>query len=105
MTHYAFTKSGEVTLKAMFVAAGTSRGLSAPSLRLIDAGGKDVAAGRTEFDGSLFLEGLKPGRYRVAIDKAQAERLRLTLRDSAEVVIPSAGGYIGEVPLVVTELP
>jgi len=105
VTHYAFTKSGEVTLKAMFLAAGNSRGLSALSLRLVDAGGKDVAAGRTEFDGSLFLEGLKPGRYGVAIDKGQAERLHLTLRDPVEVVIPSAGGYIGEVSLVVAELP
>jgi len=105
VTHYAFSRSGEVTLKAMFVAAGNSRGLSALSLRLVDAGGKDVAAGRTEFDGSLFLEGLKPGKYRVAIDTAQADRLHLTLRDPVELVIPSAGGYIGEVPLAVTELP
>jgi hypothetical protein len=105
VTHYAFTRSGEVTLKATFVAAGNSRGLSALSLRLVDAAGKDVAAGRTEFDGSLFLEGLKPGRYRVAIDTTQAERLHLTLRDPVELVVPSAGGYVGEVPLTVTELP
>ena len=91
-------------MKATFVAAGTSRGLSALSLKLVDAGGKDAAAGRTEFDGSLFLEGLRPGRYRVAIDPAQAERLHLALRDPVDLVVPPAGGYIGEISLTVTEL-
>ena len=101
---FAFAKAGEVTLRALFATDGPPKGLSALDLRLVDAGGKDAAAGRTEFDGSLFLEALKPGKYRIALDIAQATRLHLALRGTPELIIPPQGGYIGEVPLSVVTL-
>jgi hypothetical protein len=71
-----FVPTGEVTLRMQFDdGGGTPRGLSALGVRLLSGDGSVVALGRTEYHGDLFLEGLRPGRYRVALDP-DAERPR-----------------------------
>jgi hypothetical protein len=75
--------------------------LSALAVQLLGEDGRVVAAGRSEFDGALLLDGLKPGRYRVNLDPAQAERLHFILSDTVDVMIPRTGGYVGEVSAVV----
>lgn len=96
-----FAPSGEVTLRLMFDDGKTKRGLSALAVQLLGEDGRVVAAGRSEFDGALLLDGLKPGRYRVNLDPAQAERLHFILSDTVDIMIPRTGGYVGEVSAIV----
>ncbi len=97
-----FAASGEVMLKLKFDdGKGNVRGLSALQLQLIGANSEVVKEGRTEFDGSLLLEGLRPGNYSLRIEPEQASRLGLFLPDPPTVKIDSAGGYAGEVSAIV----
>ena len=94
VAHYAFVQNGETSVHARFVAHdGSSRPLSALTLQLLDENGKVVAAGRTEFDGSLLIEALRPGRYRVVIDPEQADRLGLKLKDPVTLTIVPGVGF------------
>lgn len=97
-----FSPTGEVTLRLLFDDGGPKpRGLSALGVRLLAPDGSVAAEGRTEYDGALFLEGLKPGRYSVALDPEQSARLGFALGDEIEVSIAPGGGYAGEVQAVV----
>ena len=94
VAHYAFVQNGETSVHARFVAHdGSSRPLSALTLQLMDENGKVVAAGRTEFDGSLLIEALRPGRYRVIIDPEQADRLGLKLKEPVTLTIVPGVGF------------
>lgn len=103
VAHMVFAASGEVMLKLKFDdGSGNLRGLSALKLQLIGKNDEVIKEGRTEFDGSLLLEGLRPGNYTLRIDPDQASRLNLFLTNSPIVKIDPAGGYAGEVTTIVT---
>lgn len=88
--------TGEAELRvALRRPAGEPQPLSAVRLQLTDAAGAVAAEGRSEYDGSLPVEGLRPGRYAVRLDPEQAARLGLRLAEPAEVVVPVAGGWAG----------
>jgi hypothetical protein len=98
----AFATSGEVMVRIEFDnGEGNLRGLSALGLQLIDDSGRIAAEGRTEYDGTLVLERLRPGRYTMRIDPEQAARLHLELVDPKPVIISPKGGYAGEMRTVV----
>jgi hypothetical protein len=88
--------TGEVSVKLKIRdATGNERGVSALAVELVNATGEVVAQGRTEYDGTVIVEGLRPGSYELRLEPAQAARLHLRLASALLVVIPPAGGYAG----------
>ncbi|MDE2404545.1 MAG: hypothetical protein KGM17_07740 [Sphingomonadales bacterium] len=63
------------------------RGVSGLHLLLVDGTGKPVAKARTAAGGSFLFEQVRPGRYRLAIDPGQAQRLGIALVDAPLVVV------------------
>jgi hypothetical protein len=93
---YAMRITGEVELHMMLRdSAGAAHGLSALGVQLVDGAGKVAAGGRTEYDGTLILEGLPAGTYGLRLDPEQASRLRLSLEAPQSVVIKAGGGFVG----------
>jgi hypothetical protein len=70
------------------------RTLAAVDLRLIPEAGGDPIIARTDHGGVALIEGLRPGRYSVALDPTQALNLGLSLEGAPEVVAPPSGGFI-----------
>jgi hypothetical protein len=96
LVEYGLRTTGEVELHMLLRdAAGGSRGLSALGVQLVDPAGKVVAEGRTEYDGTLVLEGLPTGTYVVRLDPEQAARLRLSMEEPLSVEVKPAGGFVG----------
>jgi hypothetical protein len=89
--------TGEVQVRVLLdEGAGAARGLSAVQVELW-RDGERRAAGRTEFDGTVVIDGLRPGRYELRLDADMAARLRLRLADTPTLTIPAHGGYAGVV--------
>ena len=98
VAEFPLQASGEVMIKVQIEdAAGKLRGVSALGVELVSAAGAVVKAGRSEYDGSVLLEGLPPGDYQLRLDPQQSERLKIRLVEPIAVKIPTAGGYVGEV--------
>jgi hypothetical protein len=96
VARFPLTVTGEVELHVLFRRAGqTPRGLSAVKVQLVDAAGQVVAEGRSEYDGTLILEGLRPGAYAVRLDPEQARRLKLTMTAPVDLTVPATGGFAG----------
>lgn len=95
---YGMRTTSEVELRMLLRdAAGGTRGLSALGVQLVDAQGKVVAEGRTEYDGALILEGLPTGAYQVRLDPQQSARLRMSLEEPVTVQVGADGGFLGTV--------
>jgi hypothetical protein len=93
---FPLTVTGEVELHVLFQRPGqAARGLSAVQVQLVDATGRIAAEGRSEYDGTLVLEGLKPGRYAVRLEPDQARRLRLAMAAPVGLTVPATGGFAG----------
>jgi hypothetical protein len=97
----AIASFGEVMLRARLAGGADARGISALALQLVDEQGRVAGAGRTEYDGSLLVERLRPGRYSIAIDPEQAARLHLRLAEPRSVVVPAQGGFAGQVDVTI----
>jgi hypothetical protein len=96
VARYALQASGEVTVRFVLpLPQGTSRGIAALSVELVDGRDRVVARGRTEYDGTVLFEGLAPGRYTVRLDAEQSDRLRMSLMQPLELELPPGGGYAG----------
>jgi hypothetical protein len=103
---YPLTAMGEIAFKALFTpAGGAPRGLSALGVQALTSDGTLAAEGRTEYDGTLIFERLKPGTYSVRIDPDQAKRLKLKFTSSIEFTIPARGGYAGLITATVSIVP
>lgn len=97
---YPMRRSAELELTiALRRGDGSARPLSAVNLSLVPESGGEPLAGRSDHAGVLFLEGVRPGAYRVALDPAQAAALGLELVEAPTVVVPPSGGFVraGEV--------
>jgi hypothetical protein len=97
---YPMRRSAELELTiALRRGDGSARPLSAVNLTLLPEAGGEPLAGRSDHAGVLFMEGVRPGVYRVALDPAQAAALGLELVEAPTVVVPSSGGFVraGEV--------
>jgi hypothetical protein len=95
---YPITTTGEVELKFNFLREGyTPHGLASLSVELLNDKGAVVAHGRTEYDGTVLIEGLHAGVYDVRIAPDQAQRLHMALRAPLKVKVTSAGGFVGEI--------
>lgn len=80
---------------------GRTIGISAVRIVLRDREGHERQA-TTEYDGSVFFEALKPGTYDLALDRAQAERLGMTLVTPVRIVIPANGGLSPDTDALIT---
>jgi hypothetical protein len=99
---YALHPTGEVELHVEFQRADdASHGLSALLIQLVAANGEVAAQGRTEYDGSLLLEGIPPGDYEVRIEPSQATRLHFRLKSPVHLTVAPAGGFVGQVKATV----
>ncbi|QBX37689.1 hypothetical protein E4M02_13935 [Brevundimonas sp. S30B] len=97
---YPMRRSAELELTiALRRSDGSARPLSAVNLTLVPEAGGEPLAGRSDHAGVLFLEGVRPGAYRVVLDQTQAAVLGLELVEAPTVVIPPSGGFVraGEV--------
>ena len=54
-----------------------------------------AAEGRSEYDGTLILEALRPGAYAVRLDPEQARRLKLVMTAPVDLTVPATGGFAG----------
>ena len=99
---YALHPTGEVELHVEFQRADDSpRGLSALLIQLVALNGEVAGQGRTEYDGSLLLEGIRPGDYEVRIEPLQATRLHFQLKSPVHVTVAPAGGFVGQIKATV----
>ncbi|HWH23127.1 MAG TPA: hypothetical protein VNT25_07575, partial [Allosphingosinicella sp.] len=76
-----------VTLKKQ---DGEVVGLSAVRVRLV-RDGADMLEATTEFDGSAVFTEVRPGTYRFELDPAQAERLKMKLKEPVIVTVAEDG--------------
>ena len=99
---YALHPTGEVEMHVEFQrAGGAPRGLSALLIQLVAPKGEVAAQGRTEYDGSLLLEGIRPGDYEVRIEPLQAARLGFELKSPVHVTVAPGGGFVGQIKATV----
>ena len=78
-TAYLIDPKGQPTPSPSGSSKVPGREVSGLVLWLIDAHGKRVAHVRTEVDGYLFFEEIKPGDYTVALDTDQSAKLGIRL--------------------------
>jgi hypothetical protein len=85
---------GEVVIKVQLRRPdGQAVGLSAARIQQVGDKGKTIA-GATEFDGSVILDDVPAGAYRLELDPAQAERLRMRLVKPISIVVPGDGSPV-----------
>lgn len=86
------TSEAEITVRLR--RGDEARTLAAVNLQLVpEAGGEPVSA-RTDHGGVAVIEGLRPGRYRVRLEPAQAINLGLALEGEPMVTAPPEGGFV-----------
>jgi hypothetical protein len=95
---YPLALTSEVEIRAVFQRPGEApRGLSALSLQLVSASGQVAAEGRTEYDGTVVMEGVRRGDYALRIEPEQAKRLHLALKTPVTIKAKAGGGFAGQV--------
>ncbi|NJC41687.1 hypothetical protein GGQ87_001945 [Brevundimonas alba] len=90
---YPLQVTGEVEITARLRRDGAARTLAALELRLIPDKGDPIAV-RTDHAGVAFVDGVRPGRYRIELDPDQARDLGLELTAAPELVMPPSGGFV-----------
>jgi len=86
--------TSEVELTARLARDGRTQTLAAVDLRLVPLAGGEPIRTRTDHAGVAFVEGLRPGRYRVELDPDQARDLGLTLESAPDLIAPADGGFV-----------
>lgn len=93
---FPLRQTGEVALRVMMqLAPGSSRGIAALDIELVDSVDRVVGSARTEYDGTALFEGLPAGEYSARIRPEQAQRLKLQLTKMVQIKIPLQGGFVG----------
>ncbi len=91
---YPMQITSEVELTARLARDGRTQTLAAVDLQLVPVSGGAPIRTRTDHAGVAFVEGLRPGRYRVELDPDQARDLGLTLESAPDLVAPADGGFV-----------
>ncbi len=94
VVNYPLQVTSEIELRARLRRDGSDRPLAAVELRLIPVAGGETVSARTDHAGVAFIEGVRPGRYRVTLDPDQARDLRMSLEEALELVVPASGGFV-----------
>src|SRR5690606_10597508 len=91
---YPMRPTGEVMISiALRRPDGKLVGLSAAQIRLVGDNGH-VEEASTEFDGSVSLQSLPAGVYRLELDPEQAVRLRMSLVTPVTITIKGDGSFV-----------
>ncbi len=78
---YPIVPTTEISVRLRFREKdGKVTGLAAVQLHLVPEAGTASAA-TTEFDGTAVFDEVRPGRYRIILDDAQADRLHMRLSE------------------------
>jgi hypothetical protein len=94
---YPLIPTGEMLATVNFrQTGGRLVGLSSVRVRLEREGGKAIDA-ITEFDGTVSFEHIPPGRYQLALDPQQAQRLHMHLVAPIAITVPVNGGLVPDV--------
>lgn len=94
---YPMQPTGDVLVKLMLRRPdGSSVGLAAARLLLVDSRGRKFEAG-TEFDGTALFSGVPVGKYRVELEPDQAKRLRMRLAAPVAAEVKNDGGFGADV--------
>ncbi|PLK23296.1 hypothetical protein C0V72_10565 [Porphyrobacter sp. TH134] len=75
-----------------FAGTDSARGVSGLRLLLLDKEGAIAASTRTERGGTYFIEQVKPGTFKLALDPEQAARLGICMDDGAIIAVSPDGG-------------
>ncbi|MFC5344412.1 hypothetical protein ACETK8_17140 [Brevundimonas staleyi] len=94
VVNYPMQITSEVEITVRLRRGGEARTLAAVNLKLVPDGGGEALSVRTDHGGVAFIEGVRPGRYRIELDPEQAQALGLSLEDAPEVVAPPSGGFV-----------
>lgn len=86
------TSEAEITVRLR--RGGETRTLAAVDLRLVPEAGGEAVSARTDHGGVAFVDGLRPGRYRIELDPTQAEALGLSLEGAPAFIAPVSGGFV-----------
>ena len=98
---YPIKVQGEAFIRLLFRQEdGKMVGLAAVRIQAVREDGAHVDAS-TEYDGTVDLQHLAAGRYRLKIDPTQAERLGMRLAAPLVFVVPPEGGALPEANAVV----
>ena len=93
---YPLQQTGEAALRVLMqLGPGNTRGIAALDIELLNAANEVKATARTEFDGAALFDGLPAGTYTARIRPDQAQRLKLRLTETVQIVIPLQGGFVG----------
>jgi hypothetical protein len=93
---YPIVPTGEIMVRVVFRRDGEAVGLSAVRLRLVREG-TDPKIATTEFDGTVLFSEVPAGEYRLELDTAQADRLRMRLAAPVAVTVAADGTPIADV--------
>lgn len=98
--NYPIQAKGEVMVTISVHRGDRKVGLSAVMLRAVGDNG-EVREGRTEYDGSFLFEALRPGRYRLELEEAQARRLNMRIEGPVAFTIGGQGGPAPDIQAMV----
>lgn len=94
---YGLKPVGEVQLRMTTLRGAARKGISGLDIQLVGADKRVAAESRTEYDGSMFIEKVPPGRYEVRIEPEQGRRLGMSLARPVSVTVPPKGGFVGNI--------
>ena len=103
VTNFAVQTLSEIEGSAYFDNASLNRRVSGLALRLVDAGGQQIARARTEADGYFLFERIRPGQYRLEIDPGQARNLKIHLQKVPEIRIGPKSSALRETLVVASD--
>lgn len=94
IVEFAVQRLSDIEGSAVYDDGRHRRTVSGLKLALIDKRGRRVARTRSESDGFVLLEQVRPGDYTLALDPAQAQALKIRLVSEAKVHVGHNGKLV-----------
>lgn len=94
VVEFAVQRLSDIEGNAVFADGARRRAVSGLKLVLVDAQGRRVAKARSESDGFVLLEQVRPGDYTLALDPVQAASLKIRLASEAQVHVGHNGKLV-----------
>ncbi len=91
---YPMQLTSEVEFTVRLRRGDEARTLAAVDVQLIPEGSGETLKARTDHSGIIFLDGVRPGLYRIELDPTQALNLGLALEGTPELTAPAGGGFV-----------
>ncbi len=94
VVEFAIDQLSDVEGTAVFLDHGGKRAVAGVTLYLVDGKGHRVARARSENDGFLLFEQIRPGTYDMIIDANQARNLKIRLHKAIRLTIGRTGKLV-----------